>query len=165
MKNFGDGRHHDVHRRNVEKVAGQEREAQNNLGGRAAANSEVLAGRSKVDVAGGDEVACFGFWAFQLAEIVEALGQGSDKSDRHVLHDEDSGREVGGKGGEDFLQSFGAAGGSADGDDGRHGHGGGWSTVGRSKVEGRAIEAAGEARSEQAGTGGSLDLADAFGWA
>lgn len=156
-KNFSDGRHHDIRRRDVGKVAGQEREVQNSLGGRAAGNGEVLAGRSKVDVAGGDEVAFFGFAHCQRAEIVEALGKGSGESDRHVLHDEDSGGEVGRKGREDVLQGFGAASGSADGDDRRHGHGGGWSTV-----EGREIEAAGEARSRHAGTGGSLDLADEF---
>lgn len=159
-KNFSDGRHHDIRRRDVGKVAGQGRELQKNVGGGAAANGEVFAGRSKVDVASGDEVAFFGFVDFQFAEVAEALGEGSGKSDRHVLLDEDGGGKIGRKGRKDSLQSFGTAGGGGDSDDRRHGRGGGWSVV--NGVESRAMEAVGEARSEQAGTGGSLDLADEF---
>ena len=60
------------------------------------------------------------------------------------------------------MQGFGAAGGRADGDDRRHGHGGGWSKLGWNRVKQWASKFAGEARSRQAESGGSLDLADEF---
>lgn len=97
-KNFSDGTHHDIRRRDVKKVAGQGGELQKNVCGGATANGDVVAGRSQVNMAGFEEVACFRLAYLQPAEIVEALGKGSGKSGRHVLHNEDCGREIGRKG-------------------------------------------------------------------
>ena len=95
-KDFGNGKHHDVDGRNVDDVAGSRRDLQNDLGGRAAANGEVLSGGSHIDVAAGEHHAFFGLMHMDVAEVVEALGEWTGESWRHVLHDQDADGQVGG---------------------------------------------------------------------
>jgi hypothetical protein len=67
-----------------------------------------------------EEITVFGFVYLQLADRIEAFGERPDESDRHVLHDENPDREIGGKRREDILQGFRTSGRCGDGDDRRH---------------------------------------------
>ncbi len=90
----------------------------------------------------------------EVAAAVKALGKEAREELWHVLHDEDGQREVGGQRGEQNIEGGGAAGGDADGDDGRGGRDGLWPIGGadgltKGQDEGRARRAGKDGRAGQ----------------